>query len=32
MRIDDDDDDDGGDDAILESFNVNKWKCKVNNN
>ena len=19
-----------GDDVILESFNVNKWKCKVN--
>ena len=28
---DDDDDDDDDDDVILESFNVNKWKCKVNN-
>ena len=23
--------DDNDDDVILESFNVNKWKCKVNN-
>ena len=27
----DDDDNDDDDDMILESFNVNKWKCKVNN-
>ena len=27
----DDNDDDDDDDVILESFNVNKWKCKVNN-
>ena len=29
MIYDDNDDDD--DDGILESFNVSKWKCKVNN-
>ena len=28
---DDDDNDDDDDDVILESFNVNKWECKVNN-
>ena len=29
IYVDNDDNDD--DDMILESFNVNKWKCKVNN-
>ena len=28
---DNDDDDNDDDDVILESFNVNKWECKVNN-
>ena len=33
MIYDDNDnnDDDDGDGVILESFNVNRWKCKVNN-
>ena len=30
MNYDDNYDDDN-DNVILESFNVNKWKCKVNN-
>ena len=29
---DDNYDHDDNDDVILKSFNVNKWKCKVNNN
>ena len=31
MIYDDNCDDDNIDDVILESFNLNKWKCKGNN-